>query len=385
MVRLVIGLAFLVFSTLSCDAKISGRVMDGSHGVPLAGVTVTFGQDGPSVTTNASGDYHFDGVWIGKIMFAKDGYGTVSRSVDLDQASENVVLTLSGKVTYVCTTADEKGRWQIARTVFDPETKRSEITFLTDTVRWNFKPNFSPDGSRLTFFRRYAANGPCCETWLSSICVMNADGSGLHEIITGSESFNTEPYWARDGSQRISFNRMNVDDRGPHWNQVDGDPGQEERLAPWGWVNPHLADGRVLVQRGGKTFLAKPSGDGKASYSEVRRSDEHFIHKIALSRDESMIAYQKWVDRDHNMYKGGVMVFAKFDASIPAITDEVIFDDLDPTSQAWYVSISTDNRFLLFAKDGAIMQYDVASGVTTKVSADSDPYKAYPTYTTFSK
>ena len=120
MVRLVIGLAFLAYSTLSCDAKISGRVMDGSHGAPLAGVTVTFGQDGPSVTTNASGDYHFDGVWIGKIKFAKDGFGTVSRSVDLDQASENVVLTLSGKVTYVCTTADEKGRWQIARTVFDP-------------------------------------------------------------------------------------------------------------------------------------------------------------------------------------------------------------------------------------------------------------------------
>jgi hypothetical protein len=67
------------------------------------------------------------------------------------------------------------------------------------------------------------------------------------------------------------------------------------------------------------------------------------------------------------------------------MTDEVIFDDLDPTSQAWYVSISTDNRFLLFAKDGAIMQYDVSSGVTAKVSADSDPYKAYPTYTTFSK
>lgn len=98
-----------------------------------------------------------------------------------------------------------------------------------------------------------------------------------------------------------------------------------------------------------------------------------------------MIAYQKWVDRDHDMYKGGVMVYARFDASVPSITDEVIVDELNPSTMAWYVSISTDNRFLLFAKDGAIMQYVVKTGVTTKVSADSDPYKAYPTYMTFSK
>lgn len=55
------------------------------------------------------------------------------------------------------------------------------------------------------------------------------------------------------------------------------------------------------------------------------------------------------------MYKGGGMVYAKFDASVPCITDEVIFDELNPSTMTWYVSISTDKRFLLFAKDGAIM------------------------------
>ena len=49
------------------------------------------------------------------------------------------------------------------------------------------------------------------------------------------------------------------------------------------------------------------------------------------------------------------------------------------------VSISTNNKFLLFAKDGAIMQHDVEAGTTMKVSADLDPYKAYPTYVTFPK
>ncbi|MCA9120826.1 MAG: PD40 domain-containing protein [Planctomycetaceae bacterium] len=397
---------FMLLSTCAYAqaAELSGLVMDGSIGIPLAGATVTLHDAGLVATTDAKGQYRFEVNAVASvasvsqarldgdpsadvISFSKDGYGSISRSAKSADGTENVVLTLEDKVTYVCSTADAKGRWQIARTVYDPQTKTSVITYLTDTEQWNFKPNFSPDGSKMTFFRRYVANGPCCATWRSSVCVMNADGSGLHEIIEGEESFNTEPYWSRDGSNRISFNRMNVENAGPFWNDASGNPGEEQRIGPWGWVNPHLADGRVFIQRKGNSYLATPAGDtsGTAAYVQVRRPDDKFIHKIALSQDESMIAYQKWVDPNHNMYKGGVMVYAKFDASVPAITDEVIFDELDPTTMAWYVSISTDNKFLLFAKDGAIMQHDVEKGTTMKVSADSDPYKAYPTYTTFSK
>lgn len=400
MLRMISMVVVLTTCTYAHAAAVSGLVMDGSRGVPLEGATVTLREVGIVATTDAHGRFSFNGevsqqkierVSLSKaapadvITFSKEGYSTVSRRVRPTDGTENVVLTLAGKVTYVCTTADATGRWQIARTVFDLATKTSEITYLTDTKLWNFKPNFSPDGSKLTFFRRYAVNGPCCETWRSSVCVMNADGTSLHEIIEGEPSFNTEPYWSRDGSNRISFNRMNVPAAGPYWNDADGKPGAEQRIAPRGWINPHLADGRVFIQRGGKSFLATPAGDGKAKYVQVQRPDDKFIHKIALSQDETMIAYQKWVDRDHNMYKGGVMVYASFDASVPAITDEVIFDELNPSTMAWYVSISTDNRFLLFAKDGAIMQHDVKTGTTMKVSANSDPYKAYPTYTTFSK
>ena len=383
------------------ETMLSGLVMDGSNGVPLTGANVTLRDADLVTTTDANGNFSFgsaDSLRVGGqstvpkitssdvISFSKEGYNTVSRSIISTSRTQNAVLTLSGKVTYVCTTADAKGRWQIARTNYDLATKTSEITYLTDTKWWNFKPNFSPDGSQLTFFRRYAVNGPCCETWRSSICVMNANGTDLHEIIEGEASFNTEPYWSRDGSNRISFNRMNVETAGPYWNEANGIAGTERKIAPWGWINPHLADGRVFIQqRGGKSFLATPTDNGKAKYVRIQRPDNHFIHKIALSQDETMIAYQKWIDRDHNMYKGGVMVYAKFDATAPSITDEVIFDQLDPSTMAWYVSISTDNRFLLFAKDGAIMQHDVETGETIKVSADSDPYKAYPTYTTFSK
>ena len=134
---------------------------------------------------------------------------------------------------------------------------------LTDTpslpdqqYAWSLHPTWSPDGQRIAYA---STRGGSTQIW-----IMNADGSGLHEIIEGTPSFNTEPYWSRDGSNRISFNRMNVAEAGPYWNHSDGLPGAEQRVGPWGWINPHLVDGRVFMQRGGESYLATPSGDGKA-------------------------------------------------------------------------------------------------------------------------
>lgn len=375
----------VLLSLSSYAVEIAGTVMNGSHGVPLSGVTVTNVSSSTSVQSDAQGEYQIDAEAGDSLLFESDGYHSITQRISTAEGTVDPVLTLADKVTYVCTTADKQGRWQIARTIFDLKTKTSQIAYLTDSEQWNFKPNFSPDGRRIAFFRRYAEGGPCCKTWLSSICVMNSDGSDLREIIAGRDSFNTEPYWTRDGSNRVSFNRMNVPEQGPYWNEADGLPGEETPIGPWGWINPHLSDGRMFMQRGGKSFLATTTGGGQTNYVRVERPDETFIHKIALSRDETLIAYQKWVDKAQDMYRGGVMVYARFDASKPAITDEVIFDSLDPSTMAWYVSISDDNRFLLFAKDGAILQHDIANGTTVKVSAASDPYKAYPTYVTFAK
>lgn len=59
------------------------------------------------------------------ITFGKAGYSFISRNVESIEGIENVVLTLDGKVTYVCSTADTKGKWQIARTVYDQ--RRCEV------------------------------------------------------------------------------------------------------------------------------------------------------------------------------------------------------------------------------------------------------------------
>lgn len=130
---------------------------------------------------------------------------------------------------------------------------------------------------------------------------------------------------------------------------------------------------------------SSPNPSGEPIYEHVSYPDTpHYLHKIAISRDETMIAYQKHVDRKYDEYRGGQMVYAHFDASVPAITNEVVFDELNPSTHAWYVSISVDNKHLLFAKDGKIMQHDVKAGTTTQVSDEPGEYR-YPTYVTYSK
>ncbi len=43
----------------------------------------------------------------------------------------------------------------------------------------------------------------------------DVDGCRLHKLIAGEVSFNTESSWSQDGSNRNSFNRINVVDAGP--------------------------------------------------------------------------------------------------------------------------------------------------------------------------
>ncbi len=115
MFRCIVVFVVLCTCVSAHAANLSGLVMDGSNGVPLEGATITLKDAGLSVTTDAEGHYSFDGAITDEITFSKAGYDSVSRSIASTGGTENVVLTLAGKVTYVCTTADVKGRWQIAR------------------------------------------------------------------------------------------------------------------------------------------------------------------------------------------------------------------------------------------------------------------------------
>jgi hypothetical protein len=384
--------------------SIRGRVMNGSAGIGLEGAVVTLVAAGLSAMTDGSGNYFLTGnINLPRqfpLTVSKDGYSMVSRGIDSHEETQNFVLTEEGKVTYVSSFRPAgRRRLLIARTLYDPATRTSAVTYLTDSPNHSdYKPNFSPDGSKITFFRAYNDSGRVPE-WNSTICVMNADGSDLHELVN-HEFMVTEPYWTRDGSMRVTWNQIVTPSRGTrgtymHWSSWNGKPGEEELINPDArrdWVNPSLKDGRMLVShygnrknRGSNYYLLTPNQSGKPIYEIVSYPDTpHYLHKIAISRDETMIAYQKHVDRRYDEYRGGQMVYADFDASVPAIANEVVFDELNPSTQAWYVSISVDKKYLLFAKDGKIMQHDVEAGTTTQVSDKPGEYR-YPTYVTYSK
>lgn len=302
---------------------------------------------------------------------------------DSDEPIDVVDYQLQEAVTWVSSARPPGGSLNIARTTSDGET--SETTYLTDSPYNDYKPVLSPDGTRIAFFRAYS-KGDDFFLWNTAICVMNADGSDLREL-TGHEFMNTEPYWTRDGTDRITWSRMIHRTEGQqgtyvYWTASDASPGDEEQISATGleWSNSNLQDGRVFVLRDGGYHLMTPDPSGTPSYDLISYPDTyHYLHKGTISNDETRIAYMKSELGDTDHYRPAEIVYADFDASIPAITNEVVFVPKGASKFSWYVSISPDNQLLLYAEDGAIMLHDVVAGATMQISTRSEVYYAYPT------
>ncbi len=274
------------------------------------------------------------------------------------------------------------GSLRIARTTSDGTTSR--IAYLTDSPHNDYKPVISPDGTKIAFFRSYS-EGNDFFLWKSSICVMNADGSGFREL-TDHQYMNTEPYWTRDGSNRITWSRMIHSSEGKYGTYVyrtawDAKPGDERQISAtnWEWGNSSLKDGRMFVSRGKAHHLMKPDPSGKPAYREIRYPDTyHYLHKATISNDETRIAYMKKIVTNGDDYRGSQIVLADFDASVPAIANEVVVSPLDPSKFTWYVSISPDNQYLLYAQNGRIMMYDVETRTNSRISTMNTVEYRYP-------
>jgi Tol biopolymer transport system component len=300
-------------------------------------------------------------------------------------SKEDASLTpLGWKVTWVSSARPSGGSLHIARTTSDGMT--SEITYLTDSPHNDYKPVISPDSTKIAFFRSYD-EGSDFFLWNSSICVMNVDGSDFREL-TGHDFMNTEPYWTRDGSNRITWSRMIPSSEGTYGTYVyetdwDAQPGDERQISAtnWEWGNSSLKDGRVFVKQGNAYFLMTPNPGGSPRYELISYPDSYYyLHKVTISNDETMIAYMKKIDPAGDDYLGSEIVYAKFDASVPAITNEVVFVPKDKSKLSWYVSISPDNKFLIYAQDGKIMLHNVATSSKNQISTMNDVEYRYPTF-----
>jgi len=292
----------------------------------------------------------------------------------------------------------EKGR-RLARTTSDGET--SEITWFAESKYNDYKPITSPDGSMVAFFRvtnEADKNTGDVSLWRSRICVMNADGTNIREL-TGDDDFNGNLHWTRDGTNRITWWRItNLSGEPADYSRVkiwrtspDAKPGDEEMLSDptdpahfreFGYS--HLQDGRMFMRRGSKKyFLMTPDPVGSPKYAPIRYPNEPmYLHKVSISHDETKISYMKQTleNLPKSEYMGAVICYADFDASIPAISNEVVITEPSFERIIWYTSFSPNDKSIIYADGGKIMLHDIESGTTRQVSTDDSLEYRYPNF-----
>ncbi len=294
--------------------------------------------------------------------------------------------------------SQERGR-QIARTTSDGVD--STVEYLTDGKYWAYKPITSPDGTQIAFF--IVTNEMDKETgdvslWKSKICVMNPDGSDIR-VLTGDAEFNGNLHWTRDGTNRIVWFRITNKSGEPMdlsmvkiWRtSPDAIPGDEEMLSDPNdpeyfreYSHSHLKDGRLFVLRGSRRhFLMTPDPVGSPKYEPIAYDhDPMHLHKICISHDETRISYMKQTleDLPKDEYMGGIVCYADFDPSIPAITNEVEIHAPDYHRIIWYSSFSPDDRQILFTDNGKVMLHDITAKTNIKVSTDDALEHRYPNF-----
>jgi Tol biopolymer transport system component len=256
------------------------------------------------------------------------------------------------------------------------------------TGYWDFKPSWSKTDDMLVFFRRLV-NDKEVNNWKTAICVINADGTGFHQLTDGTHTdFNQT--WTRDGTNTPIWNRKHSQDNGYQVmaSKVGGKPGEEIALTDdsyhtWGFTC--LTDGRILVastppQRKRGYYLMTPNASGGPKFERIQCELEKggVLARVSLSPDETKVCFEYQKGFKHSM-PGRTLYIADFDAKQRTMTNFKTFAN-EEGKNVWfaYPRWTKDASEIVYHAGGKLFLYKLSDGSTRKVSTDDKADYRYP-------
>ncbi len=250
---------------------------------------------------------------------------------------------------------------------------------------YDFKPVWSKTGSMITFFRLKVYN-TTVSRWKTAIYVINDDGTGLRQLTSGAYSdFN--PTWTRDGSNKIMFNRVNID-ANPETGRVyiispTGNIGDEQLVSDpkyFDFAYSGLTDGRIFIDRMSdwpmRSFLLSP---GTMTYEEIQRSTTRPWHKASISPSETRITFMLDFNDDIDTYADSVIYYADFNKNNLVISNLKAITVSNPVSVEEYPRWSNDESLIIYDSNSLyrpqVYAYRLLDGVTSRLSDWGDDYQ----------
>lgn len=256
------------------------------------------------------------------------------------------------------------------------------------TGHWDFKPSWSKTDDMLVFFRRLV-NHKEVSQWKTAICIINADGTGFHQLTDGTHTdFNQT--WTRDGKNTPIWNRKNPKTGGYQVmaGRVGGKPGEEYALTPKAyhtWAYTCLTDGRIFVRskppkqpRG--YFLMTPNSGGRPKFERVTcdLAKTGLLDRVSVSPSEKKICFD-YTKGFKQKVPGRTLYLADFDAKTGMISNAKAFAN-EEGKPVWfdYPRWMQDESAIVYHAGGKLFLYTLADGSTRKVSTDSKADYRYP-------